>query len=77
MLRYAHAYRCSWIQLFHLARKCEITTRCQGVCFLGELTYYRKLPLKGLEPLHLAPEASALSSELQGLRFTSSQKVDI
>jgi hypothetical protein len=26
-----------------------------------------KLPLKGLEPLHLAPEASALSSELQGL----------
>ncbi len=23
-------------------------------------------PLKGLEPLHLAPEASALSSELQG-----------
>ena len=25
-----------------------------------------KAPLKGLEPLHLAPEASALSSELQG-----------
>ena len=25
-----------------------------------------KVPLKGLEPLHLAPEASALSSELQG-----------
>ena len=25
-----------------------------------------KTPLKGLEPLHLAPEASALSSELQG-----------
>jgi hypothetical protein len=27
-----------------------------------------KAPLKGLEPLHLAPEASALSSELQGPR---------
>ena len=25
-----------------------------------------RAPLKGLEPLHLAPEASALSSELQG-----------
>ena len=60
----AHTISFGEVTASNSPRLCYLTSE---VFRLSRHLLPQKLPLKGLEPLHLAPEASALSSELQGL----------
>ena len=49
--------------------RCKCGKLCGNRSHISPISWLGMVPLGGLEPPHLAPEASALSSELQGQQW--------